>query len=87
MQKGLAVTVIDMADQIMPGFDKDMADYAKRHLESKGIKVRLNTRLEAVLGESKAEGIRVPDGEIKADVVVMSLGIRRQHRLPQGHRP
>lgn len=76
MQKGLAVTVIDMADQIMPGFDKDMADYARRHLESKGIKVRLNTRLEAVLGESKAEGIRVPDGEIKADVVVMSLGIR-----------
>ena len=75
-EKGLSVTVIDMADQIMPGFDKDMADYAKRHLEKKGIKVLLNTRLEAVLGDSKAEGIKIPDGELKADVVVMSLGIR-----------
>ena len=75
-EKGLSVTVIDMADQIMPGFDKDMADYAKRHLEKKGIKELLNTRLEAVLRDSKAEGIKIPDGELKADVVVMSLGIR-----------
>lgn len=74
--KGLTVTVIDMADQIMPGFDKEMADYAKRHLEKKGIKVLLNTRLEAVLGDSKAAGVKIPDGELKADVVVMSLGIR-----------
>ncbi len=65
-----------MADQIMPGFDKEMADYAKRHLEKKGIKVLLNTRLEAVLGDSKATGVKIPDGELKADVVVMSLGIR-----------
>lgn len=36
--KGLTVTVIDMADQIMPGFDKEMADYAKRHLEKKASK-------------------------------------------------
>ena len=35
-------------------FDKEMADYAKRHLEKKGIKVLLNTRLEAVLGDSKS---------------------------------
>ncbi len=76
MVQGLSVTVIDMADQIMPGFDPDMADYAKRHLESKGIKVRLNTRLEAVLGDVQATGVKVPDGEIKADVVVLSLGIR-----------
>lgn len=75
-EKGLSVTVIDMADQIMPGFDKEMADYAKRHLEKKGIKILLNTPLQAVLGDSKAEGIKIPDGEIKADVVVMSLGIR-----------
>ena len=35
MTQGLAVTVIDMADQIMPGFDRELADYVKRHLEKK----------------------------------------------------
>ena len=38
MVQGLSVTVIDMADQIMPGFDPDMADYAKRHLESRELR-------------------------------------------------
>ena len=75
-QQGLSVTVIDMAPQIMPGFDPEMADYAKRHLEQKGIRVLLNTRLEAVTGTVKAEGVKIPDAELKADVVVLSLGIR-----------
>lgn len=76
MTQGLSVTVIDMADQIMPGFDRELADYAKRHLEKKGIKVLLNTKLEAILGQTKAEGVKTDQGELKADMVVMSLGIR-----------
>ena len=74
--KGLTVTVIDMADQIMLDLIKRWQITQKRHLEKKGIKVLLNTRLEAVLGDSKAAGVKIPDGELKADVVVMSLGIR-----------
>ena len=76
MTQGLAVTVIDMADQIMPGFDRELADYVKRHLEKKGIKVLLNTKLEAIVGQTKAEGVKTDQGELKADMVVMSLGIR-----------
>ncbi len=74
--QGIAVTVVDMADQIMPGFDMELADYAKRHLEKKGINVLLKTKVDSVLGEWKAEGIQVADRQIKADVVVLSLGIR-----------
>lgn len=29
MEQGLSVTVIDMAEQIMPGFDPEMAELAK----------------------------------------------------------
>ena len=50
LEKGVSVTVIDMADQIMPGFDREMADFAARHLEKKGIRVMVSTRLEGVAG-------------------------------------
>lgn len=76
MEQGLSVTVIDMAEQIMPGFDPEMAELAKNHLEKQGIKVRLNTRLEAVTGTTQAQGVQVAGEELKADVVVLSLGVR-----------
>ena len=74
--QGLSVTVIDMADQIMPGFDPEMADYAKRHLIKKGIKVLTGTKMDSITGTVKAEGVMTSAGELKADLVVMSLGIR-----------
>lgn len=74
--KGLSVTVIDMASQIMPGFDFEMADYAQRHLEKKGIRVLTSTKLEGVTGETKAQGIQTDKGVLPADVVVLSIGIR-----------
>lgn len=76
LAQGLSVTVIDMADQIMPGFDPEMADYAKRHLIKKGIKVLTGTKMESITGTVKAEGVKTDKGELKADIVVMSLGIR-----------
>ena len=73
---GISVTVIDMAEQIMPGFDIELANYAKRHLEKKGIRVLLKTKLEAITGEWKAQGVLAQGQQLKADVVVLSLGIR-----------
>lgn len=74
--KGLSVTVIDMASQIMPGFDFEMADYAQRHLEKKSIRVLTATKLEGVTGEAKAQGVQTDKGVLPADVVVLSIGIR-----------
>ncbi|MDO4331557.1 MAG: FAD-dependent oxidoreductase [Eubacteriales bacterium] len=76
LEKGLSVTVIDMADQIMPGFDFEMADYAQRHLAKKGIKVLTSTKLEGVAGETKAEGVQTDKGLLPADLVILSIGIR-----------
>ncbi|MDO4355550.1 MAG: FAD-dependent oxidoreductase [Clostridia bacterium] len=75
-QLGLNVTVVDMADQIMPGFDFEMAEFCQRHLQKKGIRVLTATKLQAVTGAERATGIATDKGELRADVVVMSLGIR-----------
>lgn len=76
LEKGLLVTVIDMAAQIMPGFDFEMADYVQRHLAKKGIQVMTSTKLEGVTGETKAEGVQTNLGLLPADVVILAIGIR-----------
>lgn len=76
LEKGMSVTLIDMAPQIKPGFDVEMADYAVRHLAKKGIKVLTATRLEGVTGEERAEGVQTDQGLLPADVVILSIGIR-----------
>ena len=75
--KGIAVTVIDMAPQIMPNvLDPEIAAYAKRHLQKKGIRIQTGTALKAVLGGEKASGIQTDQGTIQSDMVVVSIGIR-----------
>ncbi|WP_415972127.1 FAD/NAD(P)-binding oxidoreductase, partial [Anaerotignum lactatifermentans] len=76
LEQGLDVTVMDMAPQVMPGFDPEFAAYGTRHLEKVGIHVSTSTKMEGITGSEKAEGVQTDKGLIPADVVVLSLGIR-----------
>lgn len=72
----LRVTVIDLAPQILPGFSFDFAAYAADHLEQEGIKVMTNTRLLALEGDGHVERVITDGKALKADLVILSLGIR-----------
>lgn len=76
LEQGLDVTVMDMAPQVMPGFDPELASYAARHLEKVGIHVSASTKMEAITGGEAAEGVQTDKGLLPADMVVLSLGIR-----------
>ncbi|MGM9660615.1 MAG: FAD-dependent oxidoreductase [Faecousia sp.] len=77
LAKGLKVTVVDMAPQVMPGlFDAEVADYIRRQLQSKGIRVVTGAGLEEVLGSEKVTGIRTGVGSFDGDVVVLAIGVR-----------
>ena len=77
LARKLQVTVVDMASQVMPNlFDSEMADYIRRHLQSKGIRVITGAGLEEVLGTEKATGIRTGVGSFDGDVVIMAIGVR-----------
>jgi len=54
------VTLVEIASRILPALDEDLAAYAQRHLERRGISVRLNTSV----------------AEIREDEVVLSGGER-----------
>ena len=77
MAKGLSVTVVDMANQLMPNiFDPEIADYVRRKLQAKGMRIRTGTALKGITGTAKAEGVDTSAGVLPADVVVLAIGIR-----------
>lgn len=69
-------TVIEMAPNILTGFDREFAEFAENHLADHGIMVFSNTKLEAILGEGKVEKIQTSRRAMKVDAVIMSAGIR-----------
>ena len=71
VQRGLEVTLVEAAAQVMPTLDADVAAPLVGALEGLGIDVRLETPLEAV-----EDGAVVAGGErIPADLVVLGLGV------------
>ena len=77
LSKGLKVTVVDMADQVMPNlFDTEMAAYIRRQLQKKGIRIVTGAALERILGSGKAAGIRTSVGDFEGDLAVLAIGVR-----------
>ena len=75
--KGVRVSVIDMADHIMPGFfDEEFAEYVENHLAEEGIPCFTGMKLEAILGTGQVEKIQTQKRAMKADTVILALGIR-----------
>ena len=74
---GVRPFVLDMAPQILaPGFDKEMADYAEGKLSESGIPVVTGVAVTAIEGNGKVEKIVTSKKAYKADLVVLSAGIR-----------
>ena len=75
-EQGVRITVIDMAENILPGFDEEFAEYVENHLADQGIMTFTKTKLEAILGEEKVEKVQTSRRAFKADAVILSVGIR-----------
>jgi dihydrolipoamide dehydrogenase len=78
---GAKVTVLEMAPQMLPGADPELAEVLQREFRRKGIEVRLNARFEGV--EKAGEGVRVAvtsekagAGAIDADQLLVAIGRR-----------
>lgn len=81
--RDIAVTVAEMAKQVMPPLDVEMAEYARQRLESHGVNLILG---EGVTGFERNgdEGliVRTQDGgEFEAELVVLSIGVRPETQL------
>jgi len=64
---------IEAAPTVLPGFDKELVDYAVKYLESKGVEFIINTPIESCT----PDGVILKGGkELKAATVVWTGGVR-----------
>ena len=84
-QKGVSVTVIDFAPQIMPNIlDPEMAAFGKKHLLKKGIRVITGTKAEEILGDGSVNAIKTSAGMLSCNLVIMAAGIRPNTAFLEG---
>ena len=77
-KQGMDVTVVHLLDTLMDRqLDPSAANLLRESLVQRGLHFEMGAQTEAILGESRVEGLRFKDGrEIPADIVVMAVGIR-----------
>lgn len=73
---GVKVSIVDMADQILPGFDPEIAFFVENHLADQGIMCFTNTKIAGIEGTNRVEKLQTEKRAMKTDAVVLSLGIR-----------
>jgi nitrite reductase (NADH) large subunit len=77
------VSVVHLMDRLMERqLDGEAAGLLRAALEERSIQVVLNAESEAVQGGDRVTALRLKDGrELKADLIVMAVGIRPSARL------
>ncbi len=74
--KGIRPFVLDMAPHALPGFDAEMAEYVEGKLQESGIPVVTGVTVTGIEGDGKVEKVMTNKRAYKADLVVLSAGIR-----------
>lgn len=76
--RGLKVSVIELADQLMAPLDPEMAQPVQAELEAHGVGVHLEVQATRIT----ADAVELSDGRtLPADLVVAAIGVRPESRL------
>ena len=82
--RGIAVTVIEMAEQVMPALDYDMGIYVAEHLAEKGVQVIVRDSVIRLEGNPLVTTVILKSGkEIHTDLVIMAVGVKPNVELAQ----
>ena len=82
--KGIRPFVLDMAPQVLPGFDPEMAEFVQNKLVEAGIPVVTGVRVTGLEGEGKVQKVTTDKRAYKTDLVVLSAGIRPNTAFLEG---
>ncbi|MBQ5860203.1 MAG: CoA-disulfide reductase [Selenomonadales bacterium] len=81
-ERGIQVTLLELAPQIMPPLDVEMASYLHKQLRSHGVDLRLSTGLASVSDDGKV--VTLTDGTtVETDLTVLGIGVRPETYLAQ----
>ncbi|MFA5481034.1 MAG: CoA-disulfide reductase [Bacilli bacterium] len=93
VERKIKVTVIDLADQILPPLDFEMAKIAQNEVETNGVKVYVSDSIAEIKDAGKT--LVLKSGIVlNADLIIMAVGVKPESRLaiagglkvgPKGH--
>lgn len=77
MARGINVTVVEMADQVMASLDKDIAVYLEDYLREQGVNLILDDSVTGLEGDETVTKVVLKSGKtIDTDFVIMSAGVK-----------
>lgn len=83
-ERGLNVSVIEMADQVMAPIDFEMAAQIHSHMIDKGVNLVLNDGVDKFEHNNGITTTVLKSGKkIDAEIIILSIGIRPQSELAQ----
>jgi len=82
VRRGVATTVVELQDQVLPPLDKEMTTPILETLRKHGVSVLLEQSAEAFEAATDGLAVRVKSGErLPADLVILGIGVRPENRL------
>ncbi|MBX3425380.1 MAG: FAD-dependent oxidoreductase [Pirellulales bacterium] len=83
VRRGLTVSVVELAPQVLPPWDAEMVAPVAQHLRDRGVELKLQDAAEAI--EQLADGqvrVKLKSGAaMEADFVVLAIGVRPENKL------
>jgi NADPH-dependent 2,4-dienoyl-CoA reductase/sulfur reductase-like enzyme/rhodanese-related sulfurtransferase len=81
-QRGVEVTLIELADQVFIAADREMVTPIHQELKAHGVDLRLKTSLTAIERTHDSLGLRLSTGEVIAcGMALLAVGVRPEVRL------
>lgn len=79
-ERGIEVTIVEMANQVMAPIDFEMASILHTHLKEKGVKLVLENGIQSFAGNGRK--VILADGtELETDMTILSIGVRPENEL------
>lgn len=79
-ERGIQSTIVDLASQLLPPLDYEMAKMAQNELEINGVLVYLNDSVQEIKEDGKT--VILKSGlTLKTDLIIMSVGVRPESHL------
>jgi len=82
VKRGIATTVVELQDQVLPPFDKEMTTPILEALLAKGVTVLLGQSAEGFEQDSADLVVRLKSGQkLPAQLVILGVGVRPENKL------
>lgn len=82
--RGIKVTIIEMAEQVMTPLDYEMAAAVHQHLKTKNVEFYLKDAVNSFVREKNGLQVRLKSGRaIPTDMVILSIGVRPDSKLAE----